>query len=318
MLSSQRVGDIQTGTSDTKDPFHLPSTSRVGGTLSLPPATEPLPRTASETDSAIDLPEIRSIETPRKRKSINFCNGGVQAQLPVEEGSLWVRDVNKKRDTWSSRVGSLIACNPLKTSRIPLPVPQPDQPPSPVLHDTVYTTRLPSVVLQTINYDNICYLRQINSLVFPVKYADSFYRDVLGKHPPELSWLAYHSNTPVGAICCRKEELVEPPNPTLNSPSPKSAGAPLRIYIMTVGVLTNYRRYRIGSMLLEHIEGQARADERVQHICLHVQTTNTAAIQFYERHGFTSWALCRDYYKHNKGVEPPHALFLVKVLREAA
>ncbi|KAI9005924.1 acyl-CoA N-acyltransferase, partial [Gaertneriomyces semiglobifer] len=167
-----------------------------------------------------------------------------------------------------------------------------------------------------INQDNICYLRQINAVVFPVKYADSFYRDVLLKHPQELS--SYYDNMPVGAICCRKEEIVDlPVNYLQNLPS-KVCATSLRIYIMTVGVLASYRRYHIGSVLLEHIESHARADERVQHICLHVQTTNTDAIQFYRRHGFTSWALCRDYYKQNQGVEPPHALFLVKALRHAA
>ncbi|TPX60282.1 hypothetical protein SpCBS45565_g07558 [Spizellomyces sp. 'palustris'] len=157
------------------------------------------------------------------------------------------------------------------------------------------------VSLQSVQEENVHLVRQINSVVFPVRYNDKFYREVAVVHPKELSCLAFYHNTPIGAICCRKEPISTPEG----TPTGLS-----RIYIMTLGVLSPYRRLHIGSALLNQIVRHAVGDVSVEQLCLHVQTTNEEALRFYERHGFEKVCLFEGYYARNRGVVPPDAWFL--------
>ncbi|KAJ3024157.1 hypothetical protein HKX48_005559 [Thoreauomyces humboldtii] len=94
--------------------------------------------------------------------------------------------------------------------------------------------------------------------------------------------------------------------------SPAPAQQPLRrglrVYIMTLGVLAPYRRLHVASELLEEIvEATTRRETDVEELALHVQTTNTQGLAFYQRHGFEKVQLVKDYYIKNKGVVPPDA-----------
>lgn len=90
---------------------------------------------------------------------------------------------------------------------------------------------------------NIKQLKVLNSVVFPVHYGDSFYDHLLRK--PELSQLgdktssmrfslrsAFYNDLLVGAVSCRFE--------------PVSGSNSYRLYIMTLGVLSPYRKCGIG------------------------------------------------------------------------
>ncbi|KAI8913906.1 acyl-CoA N-acyltransferase [Powellomyces hirtus] len=153
---------------------------------------------------------------------------------------------------------------------------------------------------RTITEHNIIRLKHLNSVVFPVSYNDNFYRDVLTVHPDHLSCMAYLNSQPIGAICCRKEPLYPPADPR-HTPGTN------RVYIMTLGVLSPYRRLHVGSALLTRIMDSVANDYSVQELALHVQTTNAQALAFYQRHGFVKVAHVKDYYSKNKGVLPPDA-----------
>ncbi|KAJ3332160.1 N-alpha-acetyltransferase 50 [Blyttiomyces sp. JEL0837] len=158
------------------------------------------------------------------------------------------------------------------------------------------------VFLEPVSETNIPSLRSLNSVIFPIKYTEPFYRNVLGSK--ELSRLAFYQGECVGAICCRKEPISE--------------SHPLyRVYIMTLGVLAPYRRLRIGSLLVNAIIAACNEDLEIDHVCLHVQTTNTDAIRFYRKLGFRIHERVDGYYKLNKGVEPPDAFFLRRDLKRS-
>ncbi len=87
---------------------------------------------------------------------------------------------------------------------------------------------------------------------------------------------------------------------------------------MTLGVLAAYRNYGIGTKLvsstLEYIESETEGKaSTVDEAMLHVQSSNTDAINFYvEKFGFEKGELVENYYKR---IDPPHCYILRKKLR---
>ncbi|KAK5664922.1 hypothetical protein QVD99_008460 [Batrachochytrium dendrobatidis] len=156
------------------------------------------------------------------------------------------------------------------------------------------------MIFRSIDENTIADLRILNLSVLPVTYNDQFYKDVIQTHSVEMSCLAYLNGQAVGGITCRKEACSD---------------SLFRVYIMTLSVLAPYRRLKIGSMLLDTIMNNIKHDCTLDHLCLHVQTTNEQALGFYGRNGFHIHSRLDGYYGRNKGVEPPHAYFLCRKLK---
>ena len=79
-------------------------------------------------------------------------------------------------------------------------------------------------------------LKILQRATYPVTYQKTFYENLYSQGN-KFSWLAYYSDTLIGEICCRME-----PNPEGGK----------RLYIMTLGVLTPYRRDGVASYLLRN------------------------------------------------------------------
>ena len=84
------------------------------------------------------------------------------------------------------------------------------------------------------------------------------------------------------------------------------------VYIMTINVLKPYRRYQIGSQLLEKaIQDCTKGD--VSKIYLHVHCSNHSAIEFYKNAGFIMKKVLKNYYTD---LDPPDCLIFEKDLTE--
>jgi N-alpha-acetyltransferase 50 len=145
-------------------------------------------------------------------------------------------------------------------------------------------------------------LRKINTAVFPIKYNDGFYQDVLKRNDSELNKFAFSNEFVIGAVCARVEDIDQ-------------VSEKKRLYIMTLAVLAAYRGRGIGSDLLQSLLLYcAKHPTRITEIALHVHVSNDDAIRFYtEKFGFTKGPMVENYYRR---IEPPHCYLLYKAIDE--
>ncbi|KAL3077539.1 hypothetical protein niasHS_012245 [Heterodera schachtii] len=147
------------------------------------------------------------------------------------------------------------------------------------------------IELGEVTKHNVMQLKRLNLSVFPVFYNDKFYKEVVSTG--ELAKLAYFNDIIVGGVCCRID-VVD--------------GAK-KLYIMTLGTLAPYRRYGVGTLLLDHIFSLCQNDSQIKSVYLHVQTNNESALGFYRHFGFEVTGKAEKYYKK---IEPDDAFVLEK------
>ena len=145
-----------------------------------------------------------------------------------------------------------------------------------------------SLDLVKLTPKNMGQVRVLNQHCFPVLYRDSFYEQLLAN--TELTRLGYFADCLVSAIGCKIESKC--------------------LYIMTLGVLSEYRRFGFGTQLLKWATEKGLS-EKLSEIALHVQTNNVDALEFYKSHGFRIEREEADYYPQLK---PSSAYYLVKNL----
>jgi len=110
--------------------------------------------------------------------------------------------------------------------------------------------------------------------------------------------LVYFNDVPVGSICCRLE----------------TKEGKTKLYLMSMGILAPYRSRGLGSQSLNLVLNAASSSKkpRISDIHLHVQVSNKAARQFYERHGFKEVSIHENYYKK---IEPRDAWVLQREIQ---
>ncbi|CAO3671865.1 unnamed protein product [Rhizopus stolonifer] len=141
-----------------------------------------------------------------------------------------------------------------------------------------------------ITVNNLGQVRALHKTLFPVSYSDNFYTDLLEA--------AYYNDVCVGVVCCRKEKDEESPEK-------------FKLYMMTLGVLEPYRKLGLGKRMVEYILEQAELSNDISKVYLHVQVTNTEALEFYKKSTFELIETQKDYYKN---IEPRDAYLLSKTI----
>jgi len=154
------------------------------------------------------------------------------------------------------------------------------------------------IELGDVTKHNIMQLKRLNMAVFPVTYYSKYYHVVLSSG--ELTKLAYFNDIVVGAVCCRIDvDLDADGNPTGTK----------RLYIMTLGTLAPYRKYGVGTLLLNHVFSLCKKDPQIRGISLHVQVNNESAMNFYKSFDFEVVGTAEKYYKQ---IQPDDAFILEK------
>ncbi|KAI0032478.1 N-acetyltransferase NAT13 [Vararia minispora EC-137] len=153
------------------------------------------------------------------------------------------------------------------------------------------------VSFASLTPNNVGTVKKLNSVLFPVKYSDKFYAEILQPDVEDFCRLVYYNDIPVGIICCRIE----------------LKGKASDLYLLTMGVLAPYRHLGVGSYMLQQISDSASSHTKspVQRIYLHVQISNDGAKSFYEKHGFVEVGVDDSYYKK---IKPSAAWILEKAI----
>ncbi|GAB1524034.1 N-acetyltransferase 5 [Rhizoctonia solani] len=164
------------------------------------------------------------------------------------------------------------------------------------------------ISLASLTPNNLGTLRKLNSVLFPIRYSEKFYKEVLEPELDEFCKLIYYNDVPVGAVCSRIERGRMPGEAC--------------VYIMTMGVLAPYRGLGLGSMALQQVFNAAAQyngsigdkppigtppqsstisfnalNRKITSFYLHVHVPNTDARTFYERYGFVERERIAGYYR---------------------
>ena len=140
-----------------------------------------------------------------------------------------------------------------------------------------------------INKNNYNQLKQLNNLSLPVRYQLGFYYRIINHL--RYGRFAYLNDIIVGAITWKYDKF----------------GNENSVYIMTINVLENYKRHKIGTQLLQELIRLHKKMKEISYINLHVHVQNEIAKKFYEKNGFEVVKILDNYYTD---IEPKGAYYL--------
>ena len=140
-----------------------------------------------------------------------------------------------------------------------------------------------------INKNNYNQLKQLNNLSLPVRYQYGFYYRIINHL--RYGRFAYLNDIIVGAITWKYDKCGNENN----------------VYIMTINVLENYKRHKIGTQLLQELIRLHKNMKEISFINLHVHVQNDIAKKFYEKNGFEVVKILDNYYTD---IEPKGAYYL--------
>ncbi|KAK2714461.1 hypothetical protein QYM36_008871 [Artemia franciscana] len=156
---------------------------------------------------------------------------------------------------------------------------------------------LSDVVFRFLSLCDIEEVKALCKLWFPLDYPNTWYNDVLS-NPQFFSLAACHSNNIIGLIVAEIKEasrVNEEDSSLLDYGLIYNADV---AYILALGVMEEYRRCGIASLLLDTFLRHLTAQEmkKVKVVYLHVLATNDKALRFYEKRNFRMHAFLPYYY----------------------
>ncbi|NXM72117.1 NAA60 acetyltransferase, partial [Serilophus lunatus] len=146
---------------------------------------------------------------------------------------------------------------------------------------------LTDVNLRLLCHDDIDTVKQLCGDWFPIEYPDSWYRDITS-NKKFFSLAATYRGSIVGMIVAEiksRTKVHKEDGDILASNFPVDTQV---AYILSLGVVKEFRKHGIGSLLLESLKDHisTTAQDHCKAIYLHVLTTNNTAINFYENRDF--------------------------------
>nr|CAG4652096.1 EOG090X0BM0 [Triops cancriformis] len=132
---------------------------------------------------------------------------------------------------------------------------------------------------------------------FPIEYPDAWYRDITSD-PRFYSLAAVYGGQVVGLIVAELKSHRQINKEDSGILDPRLLQNCQVGYILSLGVCDGFRRHGVASLLLENYLAHLTTPENYycKAVYLHVLTTNSAALRFYERHRFRLHAFLPYYY----------------------
>jgi N-alpha-acetyltransferase 60 len=147
---------------------------------------------------------------------------------------------------------------------------------------------------------------------FPVHYPEQWYIDITSNSNRFYSLAATFKSKIIGMIIAETKQKrlcdLEDKNVLLSN---KFNDDTLVTYILSLGVVKEYRRLGIASILLQTLISYLRSTSTsCKAVYLHVLSTNDNAIRFYEKRGFKNRCFLPKYYSINKQLKDAYCYVL--------
>ncbi|KAL3877874.1 hypothetical protein ACJMK2_035518 [Sinanodonta woodiana] len=132
---------------------------------------------------------------------------------------------------------------------------------------------------------------------FPIEYPDAWYQEITSN--PKFYSLAatYHSRI-IGLVVCEIKTKAKLNNEDADLLAPYFASSTQVAYILSLGVVVDFRKHGIASLLLDSLLSYLTSKEcqNCKAVYLHVLSSNIVAISFYEGRNFTVHSYLPYYY----------------------
>lgn len=132
---------------------------------------------------------------------------------------------------------------------------------------------------------------------FPIDYPDTWFQEITS-NPRFYSLAATFQGSIIGLIVAETKELRQLAKEDRTILATCFNKLTKVAYILSLGVREEYRKQGIASLLLENLVAHLTSDSllEVKAVYLHVLTTNSQAIRFYEQRGFLAHSFLPYYY----------------------
>ncbi|KAM4023765.1 N-alpha-acetyltransferase 60 [Anomaloglossus baeobatrachus] len=146
---------------------------------------------------------------------------------------------------------------------------------------------LADTVLRFLCHDDIDTVKELCADWFPIEYPDSWYRDITS-NKKFFSLAATCHGQIVGMIVAEIKSRTKVHKEDGDILASSFTSDTQVAYILSLGVVKEFRKQGIGSLLLESLKSHisSTAQDLCKALYLHVLTTNSNAIRFYENRHF--------------------------------
>ncbi|PIO40502.1 hypothetical protein AB205_0185560 [Aquarana catesbeiana] len=148
-------------------------------------------------------------------------------------------------------------------------------------------TAVADTVLRFLCHDDIDTVKELCADWFPIEYPDSWYRDITSNKKFFSLAATYHGQI-VGMIVAEIKSRTKVHKEDGDILASSFTSDTQVAYILSLGVVKEFRKQGIGSLLLESLKSHisSTAQDLCKALYLHVLTTNSSAIRFYENRHF--------------------------------
>jgi ribosomal protein S18 acetylase RimI-like enzyme len=172
----------------------------------------------------------------------------------------------------------------------------------------------PNVELRGPTKEDMPSFKKLNSLLLPIPYPESFYKEILADPVDRsITLMALWHDSPsdigkvkgrlVGAIRCRM--FAHPPG---DSASKARIDGPM-LYLSTLVLLSPYRGYGIAAHMLDNLIRSAVEDYEITSVGAHVWEANEEGLEWYRKRGFKVVSREPGYYRR---LNPSDAVVMLR------